>query len=74
METKKGCVSISQIAEQLSFEMQECLPFAHTVSGCATVSATFQLGKLKAYKKLHESNSWTDIIHIVGDDDFIESI
>ena len=40
METKKGCVSISEIAEQLSSEMQECLPFAHVVSGRGTVSAT----------------------------------
>ena len=39
METKKGCVSISEIAEQLSSEMQECLPFAHVVSGRDTVSA-----------------------------------
>ena len=40
METKKGCVSISEIAEQLSSEMQEWLPFAHVMSGRGTVSAT----------------------------------
>ena len=40
METKKACVSISEIAEQLSSEMRECLPFEQVVSGCDTVSAT----------------------------------
>ena len=40
METKKGCVSISEIADQLSSEMQEFLPFAHAISGCDTVSVT----------------------------------
>ena len=29
LETKKGCASISEIVEQLSSEMRECLPFAH---------------------------------------------
>ena len=67
-ERKEGCVSISKIAEQLRSEMRECLPFAHTVSGCDTVSATRGLGKLRTYKKLHESNSWRDM-HLVGDDD-----
>ena len=69
METKKGCVSISEIAEQLSSEMRECLPFAHAFSGCDTVLATHGFGKLRAYKKLHESDSWRDIIRIVGDED-----
>ena len=54
METKKGCVSISEIAEQLSSKIRECLTFAHPVSRCDTVSATYGLGKLRAYKKLHE--------------------
>ena len=57
LETKKGCVSISERAEQLDSEMHECLPFAHAVSGCDTVSTTYGL------------NSWRDIMHIVGDDD-----
>ena len=38
METKKVCVSISEVAGQLSFEMRECLPFVHGVSRCDTVS------------------------------------
>ena len=57
LETKKGCVSISERAEQLDSEMHECLPFAQAVSGCDTVSTTYG------------SNSWRDIMHIVGDDD-----
>ena len=69
METKKGCVSISEIVEQLSSEMRECLPFAHAVSGCDTVSVTYRTKKLRAYKKLHESDSWRDIMCIVGDED-----
>ena len=69
METKKGCVSISEIAEQLSSEMRQYLPFAHAVSGCDTVLMTCALGKLRAYKKLDESNSWRVIMRIVGDDD-----
>ena len=66
METKKGCVFISEIAEQLSSEMRECLPFAHAVSGCDIW--TYGLGKLGAYKKLHESNSWRYIVLVVGDE------
>ena len=69
METKKDCVSISEIAEQLSSEMRECLPFAHVVSGCDTVLATHGLGKQRAYKKLHGSDSWRDIIRVVGNED-----
>ena len=38
METKKVCVSISEVAGQLSFEMRECLPFVPGVSRCDTVS------------------------------------
>ena len=49
--------------------MQECLPFAHIIPGCDTVSATCGLGKLRAYKELHESNSWRDVVLIVGDAD-----
>ena len=69
METKKGCVFISVIAEQLTSKMRECLTLAHAVTGCDTVSATYGLVKLRAYKKLLESNSWKDIMHIVGDED-----
>ena len=46
MKTKKG-----EKAEQLSSEMQGSLPFAPAISGCDTVSATYGLGKLRAYKK-----------------------
>ena len=49
--------------------MRECLPFPHTVSGCNTISGTYGLGKLRAYKKIHESDSWRDIVHIVCDED-----
>ena len=69
METKKGSVSISQVAEDMCSEMRECLPFAHAISGCDTVSATYGLGKLRAYKKLRESNVWREKLRIVGDDD-----
>ena len=48
METKKGCVFISVIAEQLSSKMRECLTLAHAVTGCDTVSATYGLVKLRA--------------------------
>ena len=29
METEKRCVSISEIAKQLSYKMRECLSFTH---------------------------------------------
>ena len=32
------------------------------------MSATYGLGKLGAYKKLHESNSWRYIVLVVGDE------
>ena len=54
--------------------MRECLPFAHAISGCDTVSASYGLGKLRAYKKLHESDPWRDIMRIAGDKDVVESI
>ena len=57
METKKGCLSVSEIAEQLRSEIRKCLPFAHAVSECDTVSSTYGPGKLRAYKKLNELNS-----------------
>ena len=31
METEKRCVSISEIAKQLSYKMRQCLSFAHAV-------------------------------------------
>lgn len=31
MEIEKRCVSISEIAKQLSYKMRECLSFAHAV-------------------------------------------
>ena len=55
-------VSISEIAEQLSSKIRECQPFAHAVSRCDTVSATYGLGKLRAYKKLHESDSCVSLV------------
>ena len=66
METKKDCVSTSEMAELLRSEMLECLPFAHAVSGCVTASATYALEKLRAYKRLHDLNSLIDNLHIVG--------
>ena len=53
----------------MSSETRECLPFAHPISVCDTVSATYGLGKLRGYKKLHESDSWRDIMRIVGEED-----
>ena len=41
VDGKKGCVSVSEITEQLSSAMEECLPSAHAVSGYDTVSAGF---------------------------------
>ena len=29
----------------------------------------YGLGKLRAYRKLHQSDSWTDIMRFVGDED-----
>ena len=70
METKKGFVSIGDVAlKQVKNEMQECLPVAHVISGCDTVSATYGLGKLRVYRKLSKSQYWRNQMSIVGDDD-----
>ena len=69
MDTKKGYISINETAELLTSNMRDLLPFAHAISGNDTVSATYGLGKLRAYKKLCESEFWRKAMLTVGNDD-----
>ena len=69
MNMKKGFVSVNDMASKLSPEMRICLPFAHAIYGCDTVSATYGIGKLKAFKKLQESSQWRNELKIVGNED-----
>ena len=55
MSTKKGLVSIDRIATKFDDGVKECLLFSHAISGCDTVSATFGIGKTKAFRKLSQS-------------------
>ena len=63
---KQGFVSIQQITSKMNVDMKNCLLLAHAISGYDTVSATFGIGKLKAYRKLNQSPSWQNIMQIVG--------
>lgn len=47
MESKQHIISIKVAKEVLGLETCLCLPFAHAMSGCATTSASFGMGKLK---------------------------
>ena len=67
MTTKKGLVSVSDISDKLDAKLKECLPFVHAISGCDTVSATYGIGKLRAYKVLKDS-SWKVVMNNVGKD------
>ena len=42
---------------------------SHAISGCETVSATFGMGKLKAFNKFKESSYWRSAIKTLYDDD-----
>ena len=42
---------------------------SHAISGCDTVSATFSMGKLKAFNKFKESSYWRNAIKMLYDDD-----
>ena len=68
MSTKKGIVSIKNVIAALDDDLQKCLLFSHAISGCDTVSATFSIGKLKAFRKLKKSVHWLDLIKDFGED------
>ena len=51
------------------------LLICHAISGCNTVSATFGMGKLKAFNKFKESSYWRNAIKTVcGDDIEIDGV
>ena len=68
IKTKKGVVSMKKIAATMDDELQSCLLFCHAISGCDTVSATFGIGKLKAFRILKQSPYWLDLITDFGTD------
>ena len=59
---------MKKIAATIDDDLQKCLLFCHAISGCDTVSATFGIGKLKAYRKLKQSTYWPDLIKDFGND------
>ena len=68
MTTKKGIVSIKNVIAALDDDLRKCLLFSNAISGCDTVSATFSIGKLKAFRKLKKSVHWLDLIKDFGED------
>jgi hypothetical protein len=66
--TKKGIVSIKKVAKALDYDLLKCILFIHAISGCDTVSATFGIGKLKAFRKLKISAHWIDMLKKFGVD------
>ena len=50
------------------------LLICHAISGCNTVSATFGMGKLKAFNKFKESSYWRSAIKTVCGDIEIDGV
>ena len=46
----------------LDNDLRQCLLISHAISGCNTVSATFGMGKLKAFNKFKEASYWRSAI------------
>ena len=58
MTTKQGLCSIEKVVSALDDDLRQCLLISHAISGCNTMSATFGMGKLKAFNKFKESTYW----------------
>ena len=69
MTTKQGLCSIEKVVSALDDDSRQCLLISHAISGCDTVSATFGMGKLKAFNKFKESSYWRSTIKTLCHDD-----
>ena len=69
MTTKQGLCSIEEVVSILDDDLRQSLLISHAISGCETVSATFGMGKLKAFNKFKESSYWRSAIKTLYDDD-----
>ena len=69
MITKEWLCSIEEVVSALDDDLRQCLLIIHAISGCDTVSATFGIGKLKAFNKFKESSYWRNAIKTLYDDD-----
>ena len=75
MTKKQGLCSIEKVVSALDDDLRQCLLISHALSGCNTVSATFGIGKLKAFNKFKESSYWRSAIKTVcGDDIEIDGV
>ena len=68
MTTKEGLCSTEKVVSALDDDLRQCLLISHAISGCDTVSATFGMGKLKAFNKFKESSNWRSAIKMLCDD------
>ena len=57
-DKKQGLCSIEKAVSAADDDLRQCLLISHAISGCNTMSATFGMGKLKAFNKFKESTYW----------------
>ena len=69
MIKKQGLCSFEKVVSALDDDLRQCLLISHAISGCNTMSATFGMGKLKAFNKFKESSYWRSAIKTLCDDD-----
>ena len=69
MTTQQGLCSFEKVVSALDDDLRQCLLISHVIPGCNTVSATFGIGKLKAFNKFKESSYWRSAIKTLYDDD-----
>ena len=55
MKSEGSQININSLRNAIGAEMIECLPFAHAISGCDTISSIFGQGKLKHCKLFEKS-------------------
>ena len=69
MTKKQGLCSIEKVVSALDDDLRQCYWSVIAISGCNTVSATFGMGKLKAFNKFKESFYWRSAMKALCDDD-----
>ena len=69
MTTKQRLCFVEKVLSALDDDLRQYLLTSHAISGCDNVSATFGMGKLKAFNKFKESSYWRSAIKTLCDDD-----
>ena len=69
MTTKQRLSFVEKVLSALDDDLRQYLLTSHAISGCDNVSATFGMGKLKAFNKFKESSYWRSAIKTLCDDD-----